>query len=82
MPRFVRKQVYLRAEQETALKRLARRRGTTEAAIIREALTRELEHAAETARRRSALRDIETCIARLVGAPSARISNTAQSWDP
>lgn len=38
MPRMVRKQVYIERRQEQALKRAARRRGVTEAELIREAL--------------------------------------------
>jgi hypothetical protein len=41
MPRLVRKQVYIEARQEQALKRRARARGVTEAALIRDALDRD-----------------------------------------
>ncbi len=40
MAQMIRKQVYLEARQDRTLKRQARRRGVTEAEIIREALDR------------------------------------------
>ena len=40
MPAMVRKQLYLEARQERALKRLAKKTGKTEAEILREALDR------------------------------------------
>lgn len=53
MATMVRKQVYLERRQDQALKRLARRTGKTEAAIIREALDR---HAEEADREKARLR--------------------------
>lgn len=41
--RMVRKQVYLSSKQNQLLKRLARRRGVSEAEVIRQALARETE---------------------------------------
>lgn len=41
--RIVRKQTYVTADQNRALRRLARQRGVTEAEVIREALDRYLE---------------------------------------
>ena len=50
---MVRKQLYLEARQERALKRLAKKTGKTEAEIIREALDR---HTAEVQREQGRLR--------------------------
>lgn len=43
MTRMVRKQIYIQKRQQAILKRLARLRGLSEAAIIRQAIEREVE---------------------------------------
>ncbi len=43
MPRMIRKQIYIRKNQEKQLKQAARRRGIAEAEYIREALDRALD---------------------------------------
>jgi predicted DNA-binding protein len=53
MPAMVRKQLYLEARQERALKRLAKKTGKTEAEILREALDR---HTAELQRQQERLK--------------------------
>ena len=42
MAQMIRKQVYIRKQQEARLKRLAKARGVSEAELIRQALDREL----------------------------------------
>ena len=43
MERMVRKQLYIRARQETLLKRLAAQTGASQAEIVREAIDRQAE---------------------------------------
>jgi len=45
---MVRKQLYIPKEQDQALKRLARQRGTTESEVVRVALARETEMSIST----------------------------------
>ncbi len=46
MSQMVRKQIYIEAHQEALLKRLAQRRGISEAELIREAIDRQVSAAA------------------------------------
>lgn len=50
MAQMIRKQVYIEKEQDAMLKRMAKRRGVTEAEIIRQAIERQL-HATQSRRR-------------------------------
>jgi hypothetical protein len=43
MARMIRKQVYIQERQQTVLRRIARKRGVSEAAVIRQAIDGQLE---------------------------------------
>jgi hypothetical protein len=47
MTQMVRKQVYIQKRQQVLLKRLARRRGVSEAEVIRQAIDQQVESAAQ-----------------------------------
>jgi predicted DNA-binding protein len=66
MARKVRKQVYIEAHQECALKRLAKKSGVTEAQIIRRALDQHLRDLESAERRKSALDRMDSFTARLI----------------
>lgn len=62
MSRMVRKQLYLSAEQDSAVSAMAERTGVSQAVVVREAVARYLAADQEAARRAAAdefLRDVE-----------------------
>ena len=74
---MIRKQIYLEAAQEKALKRLARRTHRPEAEIIRAALDLHMEEAAGAQRRRAAWRAVDSFIGQRIASGSV---SGSRSW--